>query len=167
MPRLPLDATADAGSLITIDRFAGEYSLDGGAEVMAGHRLVVTRSAVIELSVVGQTAISIKQIEFWSTGGAIGFCDLLCFVVTEGECEPQTYSHFFQFWRGIIGIALGIIAADRVDPQILVLIVLSESGQLVLDMHHIGAVSTDEHDKQPRLPDERIKRIALSRHDVR
>lgn len=167
MPRLPLDATADAGSLITIDRFAGEYSLDGGAEVMAGHRLVVTRSAVIELSVVGQTAISIKQIEFRGAGRLIGFRDLLRLVVAEGECEPQTYSHFFQFWRGIIGIALGIIAADRDDPQILVLIVMSESGQLLLNMHHIGAVSTDEHDKQPCLPAERVNRIALSRHDVR
>jgi len=166
MPRLPLDATADAGFLSAIDRFAGEYSLDGSAKIVTGHRLVITWSAVIELSMVGEMTISIKQIEFWSAGRTIGFRDLLRLVVTEGEGEPQTYGHFFQLRWGIIRIAVGIIAADRDDPQILVLVVMSEPGELLLDMHYIGAVSADEHDEQPGFPNERVERIALPSHNV-
>ena len=60
MARLPLDAAAYAGSLITIDRLAGEHGLDGCAEIATCDRLVVAGAAVIELSMVGQTAISIE-----------------------------------------------------------------------------------------------------------
>ncbi len=166
MARLPLDTAADAGSLIAIDRLAGEYCLDGSAKIMAGNRLVVARSAIVELSMVGQTALLIKKIKFWSTGRVIGFRDLLRLIVAEWKGELKTYGHFFQFRRGIIRIAGRIITADRENPQVCIFIVASESGQLLLDMHYIGAVTADEHDEQPCLRNERVERVRLPRHDV-
>ncbi len=116
MAWLPLDTATDAGPLITIDGLAGEHGLNGCTEIMTCDWLVVARAAIIELSMVGQTAISIKKIEFWSTGGAIGFRDILGLVVTEWKSKTQALSHFFKFRRGIVGIADGIIAADGDDP---------------------------------------------------
>ena len=147
MARLPLDAATDAGSLVTLNRLAGEHGLDGCAEIETCHRLVVAGAAVIELSMVGQTAISIKKIESRSTGGPIGFRNILGLVVTEWKGNAQTYGHFLQPRWCIIGIGDGIIAADGDDPQIRALIVLSEFGQFMLDMYHIGTVSADEHDE--------------------
>ena len=147
MARLPLDAAPDAGSLVTLDRLAGEHGLDGCAEISTCDRLVVAGAAVIELPMIGQTAISIKKIEFRSTGGPIGFRNILGLVVTEWKGNAQTYGHFLQPRWCIIGIGDGIIATDGDDPEIRVLIVLSEFGQFLLDMYHIGTVSADEHDE--------------------
>ena len=147
MTWFPLDAAAYAGSLVAIDRLAGEHGLDGSTEIMAGHWLIITWSAVIELSMVSQTAISIKKIEFRGTGGAIGFRDLLRLVVTKWKGKAQTYGHFLQPRWCIIGIVDGIIAADGDDPQIRLLIVMSEFGQLLFDMHHVRTVPADKHDE--------------------
>lgn len=87
--RLPLDAAANAGSLGTVDWLAGEHRVDSGTEIVAGDRLVVAGSALIELSMVGQTSISIKQVELWGAGNAIGLRDLLCLVVTEWKGKAQ------------------------------------------------------------------------------
>ncbi len=147
MAWLPLDAAAYAGSLIAIDRLTTEHGLNGCTEIATCDRLVVTGAAVIELSMVGQMTISIKKIELWGAGRAIGLRDLLRLVVTERKRETQTYGHFFQFRRGIIGIVLGIITADRDDPQICLLIIMSESGKFLLHMYHIGTVPADKHDE--------------------
>ena len=147
MARLPLDAASYAGSLIALNGLAGEHGLDGCAEIATCDRLVVAGAAVIELSMVGQTAISIKKIEFRSAGSAIGFRDLLGLVVTEWKGKAQTYGHFFQPRWCIIGIVDGVITADGDDPEIRALIVLSEPGQLLFHMHHIRTVPADEHDQ--------------------
>ena len=60
MARLPLDTAAYAGFLIPLNRLAGEHGLDGCAEIATCDRLVVAGAAIIELSMVGQTAISIE-----------------------------------------------------------------------------------------------------------
>ena len=60
MAWLPLDAAAYAGSLVALNRLAGEHGLDGCAEIATCDRLVVAGAAIIELSMVGQTAISIE-----------------------------------------------------------------------------------------------------------
>ena len=87
MARLPLDATADAGSLIALDRLTTEHGLDGCTEIVTCDRLVVAGAAVIELSMVGQTAITIKKIELWGAGRTIGLRDFLSLVVTERKRE--------------------------------------------------------------------------------
>ena len=92
--RFPLDAAAYAGSLLALNGITGEHGLDGCAEIVTRDRPVVAGAAVIEVSMVGQAAISIKEIEFRSAGGAIGFCDLLGLVVTEWKGQAQTYGHF-------------------------------------------------------------------------
>lgn len=117
MTWLPLDATADAGFLSAIDRFAGEYGFNGCAEIATCDRLVVAGAAVIELSMVGQTAISIKKIEFRSTGGAIGFRNLLGLVVTEWKGKAQTYGHFPQPRWCVVWVVDGVITADGNDPE--------------------------------------------------
>ena len=61
MARLPLDAAAYAGFLVTIDGLSGQHGLDGCAEISTCDRLVVAGAAVIELPMIGQTAISIKK----------------------------------------------------------------------------------------------------------
>ncbi len=109
---LPLDTATNAGSLGVVDRLAGEHCLDGGAEIVAGDRFVVAGSALIELSMVGQSTIATKKIEFWGAGSAIGLRDLLCLVVTEWKGQAQAYGHFFEPGRCIIGIANGVIAAN-------------------------------------------------------
>jgi hypothetical protein len=81
--RFPLDTAANAGSLGTLDRLAGEDCLDGGAEIVTSDWLVVAGPTLIELSMVGQSTIFTKKIEFWGAGSAIGLCDLLCLIVTE------------------------------------------------------------------------------------
>ncbi|MFO0778607.1 MAG: hypothetical protein U0223_13540 [Nitrospira sp.] len=116
MTGLPFDAATYAGSLVALNRLAGEHGLDGCTEIMTGDRFIVTGAAVIELSMVGQTAISIKKIELWGTGSTIGFRDLLGLVVTEWKGKAQTYGHVLQFRRGIVGIVDGIITADGDDP---------------------------------------------------
>ena len=113
---LPLDTATNAGSLGTLDRLAGEHGVDGGAEIVTGDWLVIAGSALIELSMVGQTMISIKKVELWGTGSAIGLRDLLCLVVTEWKGQAQAYGHFFELRRCIIGIADWVIAADGHDP---------------------------------------------------
>ncbi len=166
MTWLPLDAAAYAGSLVVLNRLAGQHGLDGCVEIATCDRLVVAGAAVIELPMIGQTAMSIKKIEFWSTGGAIGFRDILGLVVAEGKGKAQTYGHFLQPRWCIIGIVDGIIAADGDDPEIRVLIVLSDLGQFLFHVHHIWTVPTDEHDEQPCLCSERVERVALPSHDV-
>lgn len=164
--RLPLDAAAYAGFLVALDRFAGEHGLDGCAEIATCDRLVVAGAAVIELSMVGQTAISIKKIEFRSRGGPIGFRNILGLVVTEWKGNAQAGGHFLQPQWCIIGIVDGVIAADGDDPEIRALIVLSEPSQLLFYMHHIRTVPADEHDEQTCLRSERVERVTLSSHDV-
>jgi hypothetical protein len=83
MMRLPLDTATDAGLLVAIDLFSGEHGLDGGAEITARDRLVVTGAAVIQLSAIHQTPISIKEIKVRRAGGAISLCNFLCLVMTE------------------------------------------------------------------------------------
>ncbi len=87
--RLPLDTAANAGSLGTVDRLIGKYSLDGGAEIVAGDWLVVAGATIVELSVIHQSTISIKKIKLWGTGSAISLRDLLRLVVTEWEGKAQ------------------------------------------------------------------------------
>lgn len=113
---LPLDTAPNAGSLGTLDRLAGKHCLDGGAEIAAGDRFVVAGSALIELSMVGQSTIAIEKIEFRGAGSAIGLRDLLRFVVTEWKGQAQADGHFFELGRCIIGIADRVIAADGNDP---------------------------------------------------
>ena len=113
--RLPLDTAADAGSLVPVDGLPGEHGLDGSAEIAAGDRFVVAWSALIELSMVGQSALSIKKIEFWSASSAIGLRDLLCLVVTEWKGQAQAYGHFLELRRCIIGIVDRVITADSHD----------------------------------------------------
>ena len=113
--QLPLDTATNAGSLGTLDRLAGEHCLDGGAKIAAGDWLVVAGSALIELSMVGQSTIATKKIEFWGAGSAIGLRDLLCLVVTEWKGQAQTYGHFFKPGRCIIGIVDRVITADSHD----------------------------------------------------
>ena len=163
---LPLDTAANAGSLGTLDRLAGEHCLDGGAEITAGDWLVVAGSALIELSMVGQSTIATKKIEFWGAGSAIGLRDLLCLVVTEWKGKAPAYGHFFELRRCIIGIVDRVIAADGNAPQARVVVVTSKSGKFLLDMHHIGTVLADEHDEQPCLGGERVEGIPLPTHHV-
>jgi hypothetical protein len=88
--RLPLDAAPDAGPLNTVDRFAHEHSLDGGAEITAGNRFVVTGTTVIQLTPIHQEPVTIEEIEIRSTSRSIGLRDFLCFIMTEGEGKAQT-----------------------------------------------------------------------------
>lgn len=157
MTWLPLDAAAYTGSLVTLNRLAGQHGLDGCAEIATCDRLVVAGAALIELPMIGQTAISIKKIEFRSTGGAIGFRNILGLVVTEWKGKAQTDGHFLQPRWCIIGIVDGVIAADGDDPEIRALIVLSEPGQLLFHMHHIRTVPADEHDEHACLRSERVE----------
>ena len=92
----PLDAAPNAESLVAVDRLTGEHCLDGGAEIAAGYGLVVAGSALIYLSMVGQSTIAIKKIEIRGTGSAIGLRDLLRLIVTEWKREFQTLGHFFE-----------------------------------------------------------------------
>jgi hypothetical protein len=164
--RLPLDTATNTGSLGTGDRLIGKCSLDGSAEIVAGDWLVVPGTTVIELPVIHQSTISIKQIEFRGTGSVIGFRDLLCLVVTEWKGKAQAYGHFFKLRRCIIGIVDWVIAADGNDTYACVAMVASESGKLLLDMHHIRAVPADEHDEQPCFGGERVEGIPLPTHHV-
>lgn len=60
LTRLPLDTAAYAGLLFAVDRLAGEYSLDGSAKIVAGHRLIITWSAVVQLPAIHKMPFAIK-----------------------------------------------------------------------------------------------------------
>ena len=49
---LPLDAAADAGLLVAVDRRTGEHRIDRCTKIAAGHRLVVAGATVVELPAV-------------------------------------------------------------------------------------------------------------------
>lgn len=113
--RFPLDAATNAGSLVTIGRFAGEYCLDGGAEITAGNRFVVAGTTVIQLTPIHQAPVTIEEIEIRSTSRSIGLRNFLRLVVTIRECEPEALCHFFELGRRIVRVPYRVIAADRYD----------------------------------------------------
>lgn len=113
MTRLPLDTATNAGSLVTVDRLAGEHGLDGGAEITTGDQLVVAGTTVVQLSTVHQSPVTIEEIEVRSAGRVIGFRDFLRVVVTEWKGKAKAQGHFFELGRCIIGIPDRVVTADR------------------------------------------------------
>ena len=89
MPRLPLDAAANAGPLVFIDWLVGESSLNRSTEITTSYRPVVAGPTVVQLSSIREAPLTIKEIEVWSAGSAIGFRNLLSLVVTEGKGKAQ------------------------------------------------------------------------------
>lgn len=166
MTRLPLDAAADARPLSTIDGLTREHGLDGGAKITAGHRFAIAGTTIVQLPTIDEPTVMIEEIKVRSTGSTIGFCNLLCFVVTEWKGEAQALGHFFQLRRRIIGISTRVVTADGEKSQACIQIVSPNLSQLLLDMHDVRTVPADEHDKEPGLPHERVERVLLPSRDV-
>ena len=66
----------------------------------------------------------------------------------EGKTKVEMLGHFLEPFRGILRIVLWIVAADTNEAKLAVRIVLSNPGNLHLDMHDIGTMPTEEHDQQ-------------------
>src|SRR5690348_15906617 len=58
----PFDVAADAGLLRGGGRFAAEYGIEGGAEVLAGHGLAVSGAAVVELPAVNEAMVLVEKV---------------------------------------------------------------------------------------------------------
>src|SRR5512132_1115996 len=75
--RAPLDAAADARHLVLGHRSAPERRVDRGAQIRAGHRSSVAGPAVVELTAVDETPISVEEEEVGRARGVVGPRDLL------------------------------------------------------------------------------------------
>src|SRR6185503_11935553 len=151
---LPLDAATDTSPLVAVDRISGEGGIDRGTQVAAGDGLVAAGSALVELSAVDQPPFAVEEIEVRSAGRPIGFRDVLGFVKTEGEGEAEALGHLFQSRRGVVRILHRIVAADADDAKPCACVVPPDLRNLLLDVHHIGAVTAHEHDQQGGLAGE-------------
>src|SRR5499427_4563592 len=100
----PLDAAADAGFLVRVDRLAGEHRIDRCAEIATSDRLVVARPAVVELPPIDQPPLTIEEIEVRSARSLVCLGNLLRFIEAKRKSEVQAVGHFLEPVRRVIRI---------------------------------------------------------------
>src|SRR5262245_44418586 len=154
---LPLDTAADTGMLIAVDRLPSKYGIDRGTKIDTGHRLVVAGATAVQLSSVDQPLVVIKEIEVRGAGCLVGLCDFLRVVKAERKTKVEVLGHLLEPFRGILRIVHRIVAADADEAKLSVRIVLSNPGNLHLDMHHIGAMPAEKDDQQAGLSGKRVE----------
>jgi len=141
----PLDAAPYTGLLVPVDWLPGEYCVDGGAEIEACHRLVITGTTVVELASIDQLWLGIKEVEVRGTGGLIGLRHFLGVVEAEGKLKVEKQGHLLEPFGSIFRIVHGIVAADTDDAEAGTRIILPDPGNFVLDMYHVRTMPTKKH----------------------
>ena len=147
----PLNAAPRTWLLFDRHSVAGQDSTDGRSQRCSIDGFIVSGSAVVELASIYQPSFLVEQEKVWGAYRTIGFGDVLRFVVAEGEIELQRFGHCFELFGGIIRVVSRIVAADGHDPNAFRHIVFSDFREGFTDVHNVGAVVTNEHDKKSGL----------------
>ena len=119
-------------------RSARKDRADRGAEVLAGDREAVARTAVVELAAVDERTIRVEQEEVGRARRRVRLRDLLGLVEQVGEGVAGLSSVFRQALGRVLGVLGRIVRADRHDRELGVGEVASQPRELRADVFTYG-----------------------------